>query len=189
MLIFAENKREGIKHFISAKPDVPGLAVFQAGLETRFVGFAHNAIETISGNQQIVVAKFGKVVYLATELYVDTEFVAATLQDIQQAFARDAGNYMSSATYLLISIIHIDSIPDHEMLSDLFVRFIVCSLEGGQCAIRKNDTPAIGDVCRIALDDGDVVRRIGLFNQQAAIEPCRSTTEDNYLHLALLASP
>src|SRR5713226_8006742 len=179
MFIFAENKREGIKQFISAKPDVPGLAVFQTGLETRFIRFTHNTVETIGGNEQVVVSKPGKVVYLATEMYFDTEFVAATLQNVQQAFARDAGNNMSSATYLLISIIHIDSIPDHELIGDLFVCFIIGPLEGGQCAIGKNDAPAIGDVCCIALDNGDVVGRIGLFDEQAAVESCWTSTKNN----------
>src|SRR6266496_1984721 len=93
---------------------------------------------------------------------------------------------MSSTTYFLISIKHIDGIPDHEMIRDLFVCFSIGSLEGSQCAIGKNDTPAIGNVCSIALDNGDVVSGIGLFNEQATIESCRTSTEYNYLHPALL---
>src|SRR2546425_449672 len=174
MLILTENKRESIKHFISAKPDIPCLAKFQAGLENRLVGFAHNAIETIGGDLQVVVTKLVKIVDFATEFYADAKFEAATLQDVQQAFARDAGNNMPTATYLLISIVHIDGIPDDELIGDLFVCFIICSLEGGQCAIGKNNTPAVGDVCRIALDNGNVVRRISLFDQQTAVESCRT---------------
>src|SRR5260370_35079279 len=125
MFIFAENKREGIKHFISAKPDVPGLAVFQTGLETRFIRFTHNTVETIGGNEQVVVSKPGKGVYPATQMYVDTEFVAATLQNVQRAFARDAGNKRSTQTYLRMSIKHTDSIPDHERVSEFLVGLIM----------------------------------------------------------------
>src|SRR5271157_4140363 len=170
MLVLTEDKCESIKHFIGAKPDIPGLAVFKAGFETRFIRFANNAVEAIGGNQQVVVTKLGKVVYLATEFYADAKLVTATLQDVQQTFARDAGNNMPAATYLLISIIDIDGIPDHELIGDLFVCFIIRSLEGGKGAIGKNDTPTVGNVCRVALDNGDVVRRIGLFNEQAAVE-------------------
>ena len=51
MLILMENKRKGIKYLIGSKPDISCLAKFQAGLEMRFVCFAHDAVETIGGDK------------------------------------------------------------------------------------------------------------------------------------------
>ena len=67
MLIITEDKCEGIKYLISAKPDVPCLPVFQTGFEIRFIFFTHDAVKTIGGNEQIIVSKLGGVVYLATK--------------------------------------------------------------------------------------------------------------------------
>src|SRR5262249_8555797 len=97
--------------------------------------------------------------------------------------------YVTSAAYLLITIIHIDGVPDHEMIGNLLICFIIGPLKGGQRAIRKNNAPAIGDICRIAFDDENVVRRIGFFNEKAAIESCRASAKYNNLHPALLPSP
>src|SRR6266487_6524959 len=96
---------------------------------------------------------------------------------------------MPSATDLLPAIIHVDGIPDHEMVSDLLVRFIIGSLERAQCTVRKDDSPAIGDICCITLDDGNIMQGVGLFNEQAAIKSCRSSAKNNNFHPALLPSP
>src|SRR6266704_2779619 len=75
------------------------------------------------------------------------------------------------------------------MVGDLLVCFISGSLERGQRAIGKDDTPAVSDICCIALEDGNVVRRIGFFNEQSTIESCRTSAKNNNLHPALLPSP
>ena len=111
------------------------------------------------------------------------------MQDIQQALARNAGNYMTCATYFLAAIVDIDVIPDHEVVSDLLVRFIIGPLERGQRPVRKYDAPAVGDICGVALDDGNSMRGIGFFDEQATIETCRACAEDSDLHLALLPGP
>ena len=55
MLVLAKDKGEGIKHFMRTQPDIPGFPRFYAGLEDRSVGLAHNAIETICCDQQVIL--------------------------------------------------------------------------------------------------------------------------------------
>src|SRR5205085_525168 len=75
--------------------------------------------------------------------------------------------------------------PDHKMIGDLFVCLIVSPLEGGECAIREDDAPTISHIRRIALNDGDIVCGMCLFDEQPAIETGRSSTEDGDLHVEL----
>src|SRR5258708_19892146 len=173
MVIFKEDGGEGIKHLVCAEPDIPGLSQCYAGLEVRRVGFAHNAIDTVGGNQQIIAIKLGKVVYLVAEFQCDPKLEAAALQDIQQALARNAGNYMTCATYFLAAIVDIDVIPDHKVVGDLLVRFIIGSLERGQRPVGKYDAPAVGNIYRVALDDGNRIRGIGFFDEHAPFTTSR----------------
>ena len=96
---------------------------------------------------------------------------------------------MSSAANGLTAIVHIDSVPDDELVGDLLVRFVIRSLEGGQRAVRKDHAPAIGHVGGIAFEDGDIVRGVGLFDEQAAIESGRASAENGNLHRVLLPTP
>src|SRR5215469_1885155 len=152
MFILAKDEGESIKYLVCAKPDIPGLSQFYAGFEMRCVGLAHEAVDAIGGDQQIIATKLGKVVYLVSEFQRDQELAAAALQDMQQAFARNAGNHMAPATYFLAAIVDVDVIPDHEVIGDLLVGFIIGPLERGQRPVRKYDAPAVGHVSRVALD-------------------------------------
>src|SRR5215472_8935417 len=95
---------------------------------------------------------------------------------------------MAAAVQPLAPKIDIDTIPDHELISNLFIRFVVCPLKRSQRAIRKNDPPAVGYICRIALDNDDIVLWIGFFYKQAAVETGRATTKYGDFHCALLPS-
>src|SRR5712692_5475857 len=132
-----------------------------------------------------MVTKFQEVVDLAAESQGDAQLLTASLQDVQQTLARNAGNNMASAADCLPAIMHIDGIPDHEMIGYLLICLIVSPLERGERAIRKDHTPAIGHIGRIALDDSDVIRGMRLFDEQPAIETSRPSAEDDDLHSAL----
>ena len=54
MFVLAKDKGKGIKHLVGPKPDIPGLAQFHARLEVSFVCFTDKAIDSISGNQQVI---------------------------------------------------------------------------------------------------------------------------------------
>src|SRR5579859_2309751 len=93
---------------------------------------------------------------------------------------------MASTADDLIAVMDIDGIPNHELIRDLFICLIVSPLERGERAIRKDDAPAVGYIRRVALDDADIVRGIGLFDEQAAIESCGPGAEDDNFHAVFL---
>src|SRR5712691_2854320 len=112
-----------------AKPGIPGFPQFQSWFENRRVGLANKTVDAVGPDQQVILTKLRKIVYLATESQGDAQLVAAPLQDIQQALARDAGNHMASAADRPPTITYIDGIPDHEMIGDLLVGLIIRPLE------------------------------------------------------------
>src|SRR5579885_1023730 len=101
---------------------------------------------------------------------------------MQQAFAGNTGDNMAAAANSFAAIMYINGVPDHKVISNLLVGFVICSLERAKRAIRENDAPAIGDIGRVAFNDCNVMARIGLFDQQATIEACWTAAEDDYFH-------
>src|SRR5437016_8976596 len=95
---------------------------------------------------------------------------------------------MAAAVQPFAAKIDIDGIPDHELIGNLFIRFIVCSLKRSQRAIGKNDPPAISYISRITLDNGNIMSGIGFFNEQAAVETGWAAAEDSDFHRAPLPS-
>src|SRR5258706_6150215 len=123
-----------------------------------FVGFAPKAIDAIGGNQQVIVIEFSKVGNLTAKFEIDVEFDTASLQDVQQALARDAGNDMAATADCLPAVTGIDSIPDHELIANLLICFIIGSLVRGKCAIGEDDAPAISYTGRSRIDDRNIMR-------------------------------
>src|SRR6266849_8345608 len=93
---------------------------------------------------------------------------------------------MTATTDCLFTVMDIDSIPDDEAVDDLLIGLVIGSLEGGKCAIRKDDSPAISHVCRVAFDNRNIVYWVGSFEQQATIEACWTAAKDDNLHSGLL---
>src|SRR5438874_13484450 len=89
---------------------------------------------------------------------------------------------MSTTTDSFSTIIGINGIPDHKMIVNLLICLIVSPLKRSQCAVRKNHTPAIGHIRRIAFNNSNLVGRISLLNQETAIETGRSGTQNNNSH-------
>src|SRR5438105_1749045 len=92
MLVLTKDEGEGVEHFICSKPDIAGFSHFNSWLKVGRVGLTDKAIQPVRGDQQIVVTNFREIVHLAAKFQDDTQFIAAPLQDVEQALARDAGN-------------------------------------------------------------------------------------------------
>src|SRR5580700_11823710 len=112
-----------------------------------------------------------------SKLQVNAQFLAASLQNIEQTFTGDAGDDMAATAYSGIPIENIDGIPDHEVVGDLLVGLIVGPLKRGECAIREDHAPTIGDIGGIALNDGDAISGIGFFDEQGFFFNDTATTE------------
>src|SRR5690242_15794147 len=108
---------------------------------------------------------------------------------MQQCLAGDAGDNMPAAAYGFAAIAGVDGIPDDKLAGDLLIRFVVSALKGGQRAIREYNAPAIGDIRRVALQNGDVVGWIGLLDEQTSIEARRPCAQDDDFHAGSLRLP
>src|SRR5947209_7121483 len=89
---------------------------------------------------------------------------------------------MSPTTDSFPTIICVNGIPDHKMIGNLLIGLIVSPLKRSQCAIRKNNAPAIRHIRRIAFNDGNLVCGMSLLNQEATIETGRPGTQNNDSH-------
>ena len=56
-----------------------------------------------------------------------------------------------------------------KLVGDLLVGLVIGALEGRQRAVREDDAPAVGHIGGVAFDDGDIVRGVGFFDEQATI--------------------
>ena len=74
---------------------------------------------------------------------------------------------------------HVDSVPDDEVVGDLLVGLVIGTLEGGKRAIGKDHPPAVGDARRVALDDSYFARWVGLLDEQPTVQPGGTTAEDD----------
>src|SRR5205085_7566579 len=62
VFILSKNKSKSVEHFLCTKPDIPGFARFHPWFEVIRVDLAHNTIDPVSGDQQIIAAQVGKIV-------------------------------------------------------------------------------------------------------------------------------
>jgi len=76
-----------------------------------------------------VLRKLSKVVYLYIELHLHAQFDAPTLEDVEQHLTRYSGYNMPPASDRLAPVMHVDSIPDDEVVGDLLIGFVVGTLE------------------------------------------------------------
>src|SRR5579872_488505 len=96
---------------------------------------------------------------------------------------------MATTTDYFTAVTGIYVIPYHKMIANLFIRLIIGALKRREGAVGEDDAPAIGDIGRIALDDSNFVRRIGLFDEQPRVESRRACTKDYNFHNGFLPRP
>src|SRR5579884_1264497 len=153
------------------------------------VGSANDAVYAISSDQEIIHRKLARIGDIAAKTQFNTLLAAALLQDSKQHFSRNTGNDMTTTTDTLATIEDINIIPENEVIGDLFIRFIVSTLERGKRAVREHYAPAVSDIRRVALENSNVVRGVIFFDEQTGIQACRATTKNNDVHDAVLPSP
>src|SRR6266700_6630477 len=129
MLVGAKNKGEGIKDLVCAKPDIARITRCDLWLKLLRQGLTHHTVDAVGSDEQIVLAHVGEGTNLAIEREDNAEFGATLLENVQEQFARDAGDDVSSAANDCGTIVDIDGIPDHKMIGNLLVTLIVGALK------------------------------------------------------------
>src|SRR5438270_4667872 len=170
VIISPEDEGKGVERKVAAEPDVLGRVQGERGLQGLGQRAAHQAIDAVSANDEIGVLELGKLVNFALELKSHAELPAAPLQNVEQHFARDAGENMAARTDASISVIDVDRVPAGKAVLDLGVRFVIGISERPERFFGEDDAPAEGGVRPIALDEEDFVTRPRLFRQEGKDE-------------------
>ena len=122
-----------------------------------------------------------EVRHLDEELEPDTQLLTPLLQDVEQQLSRDAREDVPAAADRFPRETDVDRIPDGEVVGNVLEAAVIRLAEGGQRAIGEDDAPAIRRTGGIALEDGDVPPRVGLLDENAAVQPPRAATENENL--------
>src|SRR6266852_4290656 len=129
MFVFSDGERESIEDAVCAEPDKARLAHPQLRFEHVRVGLADQAVDAIRADNQIVTGKAREIVNLRLKAQVYAEFAAAIREDVEQHPPRHACENMPPTADDLSPIVNVDWIPDHELIGDRLIRFVICFTE------------------------------------------------------------
>lgn len=75
---------------------------------------------------------------------------------------------------------YIDVVPVGEVVGNCAESGLVCQAEVLESLVREHHAPTECVVGVVALDYGDFIRRVALFEKQCRVEACRSAPDDRY---------
>src|SRR6202171_4083922 len=104
------------------------------------------------------------------------------MQDVQQSLAPDAGKTMAAGRNCSSLEVHLDVVPVAEGIENFAMRLRIGGLQIAKRLIRKHHTPTKGVVGAVALDDRNIVSRIGPFHQQRQIQAGRPSSDADDTH-------
>jgi len=107
-----------------------------------------------------------------------SKFLALLAQDRQQPLPADGGEPMPTRREDLPPEMHVDVVPDREVLRKPLVESSVSIFDAAERLVGKDDPEPKGVVCSIALPDLDLVVWVQQLDQRRQIEPRRATTDD-----------
>ena len=180
-----EGKGEGIKGLARAQPDKAAVAQFHIGPEGVGVAAADAAVQPVAGNHEVGVVLRGHlfvVTHVGLEHQVNAELQAAVLQDIEQPLAADAAKTMAARSHAPALEEHLDIVPVVKGVADQFRADRVGGLQVGQRLVRQHHAPAEGVERAVALDDGDLMRRVLQLHQQAEIQTGGAAAQAKDVH-------
>jgi hypothetical protein len=128
------------------------------------------------------------IVHDRFEHELDTERLAAMLQDVEQPLAPDAAEAMATGRDRASLEMDVDVVPAIEGAGDRSRRVGIGFGEIAERLIGKDDTPAERVVRAVALDDADMMAYVRALHQQRQIEAGRSATDAQDPHDRTLAA-
>ncbi len=179
-----EDESEGVVEFLlGAEPRELAFAHIDVRLEVLRKLGADLRVKAVGRNDQIMgLGKARRAFDLGLELQLDAERASPLLQQDQELLASDAAEAMAGRDNALAAIIDGDVVPIGEVRSDRFGTDGIVGGEIGERLVGEHDAPAEGVVGPIALDDGDVMRRIAQLHADREIKARRAATDARNLH-------
>jgi hypothetical protein len=119
---------------------------------------------------------------IAAEQDLDAERLGATLQDVEEDLARQAGETVTARGHDLAAIMDIDGVPVGEAPRDLAVCLGIGRGDVAERLIGEHDAPAERVLRAVALDDDDPMRRIEALHQDGEEQPGRAAADAYDMH-------
>src|SRR6267142_3290767 len=182
VLAFLEQKRERGERIGRTEPDELVGAPVDVRLELLRVTTADGAVDAVGADHQIRVGVSREIADLRLELEPHPELGAATLQDVEQALARDAREAVAPRGQHLATVVDVDGIPVSEAAGDLGVALAIGLGKALERRVGEDDPESERIVGPVPLDDRDVVAGVRLLHEQAEIEPGRTATDRDDPH-------
>ena len=151
-------------------------------LELLGVTTADDAVDAVGADHQIRVEVGRGIADLRLEREPHPELGAATLQDVEQALARDAGEAVAPRGQHLAPVVDVDGIPVSEAAGDLDVALAIGLGEALERRVGEDDPEPERIVGPVPLDDREVVAGVRLLHEQAEVEPGRTAADRDDPH-------
>ena len=181
---------EGLEDLVGAEPHVPAAPHVHRGLELVGVLGAHERVEAVRRDHEVVVA--GELLDVRggrAEVDVDPEVRAPTLEDLEQSLAAQRREAVPAAGDDLTLVVHVDVVPARELPLHLIVDDRVCVGDAAEGLVREDDAEAERVVGSVALPHADLVIGPELLGESGEVEPSRASTDDCDPHGASCARP
>ena len=168
-----------VEFLVRAEPDVLAGAHVDVGLEHVGMRGARLRVHAVGGDDEIVMRGIGvDGLGLGLELDRHAQFAGATLENPEEPLASDAAEAVAAGDLHRAAVVDGDVVPVGEVVAD---RLRADRIVAGQILERlvgQHDAPAERVVRLVALDDGDLVRRITRLQRDREIEAPRPASEN-----------
>src|SRR5207245_1887013 len=131
---------------VAPEPDVFRRMRDDVWLEELTVGPSSQTVDAVRADDQIGALELGEIAHLSLEFEAHPERLAATLEDVEQNFPRDAGKHMAARSDLGVPVIDVDRVPAREALADFGVGLVVGVPQRAERFLRKDHAPPEGGV-------------------------------------------
>jgi len=184
-----EGKGEGVKGLVRAEPDKAAVAQLDIGLEGAGIAAADAAVQAVAGDHEVGLVARGNglvILHIGFKHQVHAQCDAAVLQDVEQPLAANAAKPVATRAHTAALEKHLDILPVVEGVANQLRADRIGRLQVAQRLVREHDAPAKGVKRAVALDDGDLMRRVLQLHQQREIQTGGAAAQAKNVHECVL---
>ena len=148
----------------------------------------HERVDAVGADEQVGVRQLAEVAHLLLEAQLDAQLARPALQDAEQLRAADGGEAVAVGADHLAAEVHVDRGPAGPGVGDRGEGRLVRVAQAAERLLGEHDAEAERGVGRVALDDDDLVARVGLLEQDREVQAGRAGAEDGRPHARTSAS-
>jgi hypothetical protein len=143
---------------------------------------SHGTVHAVGGHDQVGISELVETVHFALELHLHACRACLLLQHVQQAMAAHAAEAVAGRSDRLAAIVHLDVVPVNELACDRAVGVGVGLGDASHRGVREHHAKAERVVGTIALEDENLVARVGLLHQHGEEESAGSAADTHDAH-------